>query len=347
MHTDHRPLAAVAGIAGMAAVAGAALNWPELIGISAGLLVLAVLVLTITRPPRAASWWDIDVPARVTRDEAATARIGVHIDGSARWVSAIDTHGHRARLQGGASELIWPVPTSRRGRWPVGPRALEFADPFGLTTAVLAERTPTDVLVVPRVSPAPVLDPFTRDDDGALGERSGVEQFHSLREHVTGDPVKLVHWRASARAGTLLVRRMVDTTLPSLLIVLDVSQASYRVPGAMFGDYDAAGFERAVDLAASWAWANCTTAQRVLLATTAPSSPSIEITAHARTSALDWLALVESVPASQALPGRVSALARRSAARRIVLVTGTEAPAADAWARSWSRDADVRVVRTS
>ncbi len=193
--------------------------------------------------------------------------------------------------------LSWSVDTSRRGEFLVGPSRLEVGDPFGLSRTVLATREPSPVLVVPRVH-AVAVDAFMRSaDSGDSGERAGSDSFESLREYVVGDPMKTVHWRSSARMGKLMVKRMVDTTVPWLLVVLDVNARAYDREGALFEDFDAPAFEETVDTAASWAWHGCSTQQRVLLTTTSVSASrpvlAAEVTSRTRESALDALAVVD------------------------------------------------------
>ena len=65
--------------------------------------------------------------------------------------------------------------------------------------------------------------------------------FHSLREYTLGDDIRRVHWRSSARTGTLMVKEHVDTSLPSTVVILDTCAAHY------VDDL----FEDAVDVAAS------------------------------------------------------------------------------------------------
>ena len=69
----------------------------------------------------------------------------------------------------------------------------------------------------------------------------GTLTFHSLREYTPGDDIRRVHWRSSARTGTLMVREHVDTSLPSTVVVLDTRANRYRDES----------FEDAVDVAAS------------------------------------------------------------------------------------------------
>jgi uncharacterized protein (DUF58 family) len=69
----------------------------------------------------------------------------------------------------------------------------------------------------------------------------GTQTFQSLREYVPGDDIRRVHWRSTARTGTLMVREHVDTSLPSTVVVFDTRAQCY------FDDQ----FEEAVDVAAS------------------------------------------------------------------------------------------------
>jgi uncharacterized protein (DUF58 family) len=213
---------------------------------------------------------------------------------------------------------------------------------------VLATREPSPVLVVPRIHVVDV-DAFIRAaNSGDSGERAGSDSFESLREYVVGDPMKTVHWRSSARMGTLMVKRMVDTTVPWLLVVLDVNGRCYDREGALFEDFDVAAFEETVDTAASWAWHGCSTQQRVLLTTTSdsPTQPVLaaEVTSRTRDSALDALAIVEPMSAEACGPGRVTALCRRQGVGRLVLVTGRNSAASAGWASAWRRHLPVTVI---
>jgi uncharacterized protein (DUF58 family) len=70
--------------------------------------------------------------------------------------------------------------------------------------------------------------------------------FHALREYVPGDDPRHLHWRSSARAGTLLVRRHVDPSEPVTAVLLDTRRHAYPA-----GDAGTAAFDAAVDAVAS------------------------------------------------------------------------------------------------
>jgi uncharacterized protein (DUF58 family) len=316
------------------------------------LLVLAVVPLAIGLP-RMATWRNVAAPIRVVRGDAASVEVRIDVPaGSTRWVSAVSADGSdRAFVTGETrtSVLTWPIDTSRRGLYLVGPSRLEAGDPFGLMRRVLATRKPSPVLVVPRVHQVDVRLGRAQTEAEEAEERAGSETFHSVREYVPGDPQKLIHWKSTARTGKLMVRRMVDTTVPWLLVILDVNARAYDRPGAMFADFDADAFEQAVEEAASWAWHGCGPSQRVLLATTAGPGVSagiawVEVTARARESALNALALVDPLTPEQCGPGVVAALQRRQGVSRAVYVTGAHPQTSLTWLAAWRRLCPVTVV---
>ncbi len=120
------------------------------------------------------------------------------------------------------------------------------SDPLGLLRAG-QDRGGLDVLWVhPRTWPmAPVPAGVVVDLEGPVSETApaGSVTFSSLREYVPGDDRRLIHWRSSARLGTLLVRHHVDTNEPLATIVLDARQPVWTDES----------FESGVEVAASLA----------------------------------------------------------------------------------------------
>lgn len=310
--------------------------WIEFVGVVVGFVVLLLLVLSLTRKPTSARWSDLEVPARVPRGEPSLLTIAVDVNGPSTWVNAVGNR--RQRVQ---PIVEWPIDTSQRGRYLVGPSRLEFADMFGMRVKTLATRELSEVIIVPRIVPVDALIDMTPLGDGLLDERLGHEHFHSIREYVSGDPMRMIHWRSSARAGKLMVRRLVDTTLPTLLVVLDLDQRSYNKTASEFTSFDADGFEAAVDLAASCVLTHCNPAQRVLLTTTRAGDAVTEISPRERNAALDWLALVQ--PVEEALPGRIDEIAKSRGFGHIALVTGRTS-VLNGQVRLWSHIAKVTTL---
>lgn len=70
-----------------------------------------------------------------------------------------------------------------------------------------------------------------------------------IRDYRAGDPLRDVHWRASARTGTLQVKTRDYTADPRMLVVLNV-QASEEQWGDLM-DYEQEGIEQGVRIAAT------------------------------------------------------------------------------------------------
>jgi uncharacterized protein (DUF58 family) len=306
-----------------------------------------------TGMPRRAFWRDLSAPVRVVRGDEAEVVIEIEaLEGSSTWVSAVELDGrNRVFLPDSArpSRLSWPVDTSQRGLVLSGPARIEAGDPVGLFRRVLVTREASPVLVVPRVHSVEVGAARSPAEADESEDQAGGDTFHSLREYVPGDPPKFIHWKSSARTGKLLVRRMVSTTVPWLLVILDVNARAYDRAGSLFDDFSADAFEDAVDLAASWAWHGCGVQQRVLLCTTSlvdagPSISGVEVTARTRESALDALALVTPLPGEACGPSAVQALMRRQGIARAVFVTGARRETSTTWIALWGRSCPVQVV---
>lgn len=101
------------------------------------------------------------------------------------------------------------------------------AAPFGLVwwrrTLVVALERPTEV--APRRPELPSPTPGRVADDGDTEHASGVDgdQIRGLREYVPGDPLRLVHWPATARHGQVIVKEREHPNQPRLVIALDLT----------------------------------------------------------------------------------------------------------------------------
>jgi uncharacterized protein (DUF58 family) len=156
------------------------------------------------------------------------------------------------RLRRGGTRMVsYRLPTGRRGEIPVGPLRLERTDPLGLARRVRDYGAPQILLVRPRTVPLAIL-PSGRAHhlEGPTTDKApaGTATFHALREYVLGDELRHIHWKSSARTGTLMVRQLVDASLPTTTVVVEAGSDAWRDPD---------DFELAVDAAASVAVGAC------------------------------------------------------------------------------------------
>ena len=166
----------------------------------------------------------------------------------------------------GASSYEYQLRSARRGLFPIGPVTAEFQDLFGLARRRHTLGT-TDSLVV---SPAPQVLPRTplggpRGTEGSVSSPrrgSPSEDDASTREYRSGDPMRRVHWAATARHGELMVRQEEPVTSPGATLLIDAREGCYAggvtstlwmEPAGSNGLYTSEAFEWAVTAAVSTA----------------------------------------------------------------------------------------------
>ena len=137
--------------------------------------------------------------------------------------------------------------------------------------------------------------------------------FSSLREYEPGDDPRRIHWRSTARTGTLMVRELIDTTEPTTTIVLDTRTAA-MTPGA---------FEHAVEVAASVAHAAVLAGRpaRLLI----PGEDAARLAEDGAVSMLDRLAAAGQ--GTDDLAALLYTVERAPAGGALVVVTGAREPA--------------------
>lgn len=97
----------------------------------------------------------------------------------------------------------------RRGALQLGPVRLRRADPFGLVRWSVRVRPADEFLVWPRTDAVrpEVFTALRALATTALGSPRPEVDDVALREYRTGDPLQRVHWKQSAKHGSLLVRQ--------------------------------------------------------------------------------------------------------------------------------------------
>lgn len=142
-----------------------------------------------------------------------------------------------------------PVRFDRRGRVALDALVVATRFPFGLFTRYATVSLPQSLFVFPRLGAVrerrwlASRHAEITGDTGVLARR-GDDEFYGLREYRAGDSPRRIHWRRSARAGTLVVREMAAAGTMRLWIVIDT-----RVPRN--DAYAAARLEIAIRCAAT------------------------------------------------------------------------------------------------
>ena len=126
---------------------------------------------------------------------------------------------------GGTSRYEYHLRSGKRGQFTIGPVTAEFTDPFGLSL----HRHAIDDGDTLTVTPAAVELPSTglagaRGNDGITATRTRANPSDDdvmTREYRHGDPMRRVHWPATARHGALMVRQEESVTTPEATVILD------------------------------------------------------------------------------------------------------------------------------
>lgn len=304
--------------------AGWALGYVELIVIAvACLLAVGVAVIWVLPRPRLRAEREIH-PARVTRGGVAYCQ--VTLTNSSRrpsgTIRAEDAVGGEpivvevASIKPGQSKSArYRLPTGRRGVFAIGPLHMDRVDPLGLAARRQEWAAPMQLWVHPVTVPVEAAPSGRRLHlEGPLADKAprGSITFHSLREYVPGDDLRHVHWRSSARTGTLMVRQHVDTSLPQTVVVVDTRAASH----------DDTSFELAVEAGASIALAAVERGFPIRVLT--PDGKAFGGLKDPITSQhlLDRMAELELAEATPDLLGVATTLARDKGGSALVVVTG-------------------------
>ncbi|MGI6879403.1 DUF58 domain-containing protein [Microbacterium sp. gxy059] len=230
------------------------------------LLLVAVLVAVdvVSAPRPDALRIARDAPDRVKLGDRAVARTRIvnPTDRTVRlrvrdgWQPTAGAPGERVRLTIPAREsrlVETPLSPRRRGELRSGFIAIRALGPLGFAGRQASIEAPERIRVLPPFRARRHLASRVqrlRELDGAtsLQVRGQGTEFDSLREYVRGDDVRSIDWRATARAGTTMLRTWRPERDRHVTIILDTGRTS----AARVGDETRldATFEAALLLAA-------------------------------------------------------------------------------------------------
>ena len=226
-------------VAALGLVLGRWFGWLELAAVGAALTaVLVVSMLMTVGRARYAVTLDM-ADRRVKVGERALGRLEVRNVARRRSlpsrielpVGAVVAELAVPGLAPGAGhDELFAIPTTRRAVIVVGPVRSVRGDPFGLVRRSVRWTRPTEVFVHPLlVSLAGASSGLLRDLEGqATRDLSDSDlSFHALRDYVAGDDRRYIHWRTTARRGSLMVKQFEDTRRTTTALALATDPRDY------------------------------------------------------------------------------------------------------------------------
>ncbi|MEY9213002.1 DUF58 domain-containing protein [Thermobifida halotolerans] len=134
-----------------------------------------------------------------------------------------------------------------RGRYPIGPLVVGFVDPLGCARLERPIGTEASLLVLPPVMELPAAARTGAATGGPRPVRApaGTDDDTTPRPYRSGDDLRRVHWRSTARRGRLMVRGEEQRRLDASVVLVDLRSTAHT------GARTASSLEGAVTVAAS------------------------------------------------------------------------------------------------
>ncbi|MEJ5246277.1 MAG: DUF58 domain-containing protein [Caldilinea sp.] len=119
----------------------------------------------------------------------------------------------------------------RRGYYTVGPLNLRTSDLFGFVDARWQEAGGDELIVYPAIVPLEKLGLPGRMPFGALPTRRQLDEdparLGGVRQYVSGDSLRRIHWKATAHEDTLLVKKLQPSQELPVFIALNLDRSAY------------------------------------------------------------------------------------------------------------------------
>ena len=318
-------------------------GWEELAVAAATFLLAAIAAIGFTVGRNEFAVELTLEPQRVTVGKRASGQLLVTNTGGRRSLpasvelkvgSATPTFRVPTLADGEGHDELFSVPTNRRAVITVGPASTVRGDPIGLLRREQPWTETIDLFVHPRIAPLDRLGSgFLRDLEGQTTQDLSPSDvaFHTLREYVPGDDLRHIHWKTTARIGTMMVRQFVDTRRSLLAVLVGTDPSEYASEDE---------FELVVSIAASIGVRALRDEQNVHFIAGRREVPSITAV-----HLLDSTSAIDSTPGTGSLDDAVSEANRIAADASIVAIAvGSETPLAELRGSISRLKADSRVL---
>ncbi|EMI27516.1 DUF58 domain-containing protein [Rhodopirellula europaea] len=131
-----------------------------------------------------------------------------------------------ALLPGQSKRIEYSVRCLRRGYFQIGPMVLETGDPVGMFRRYRLGARPMFVTVLPKVQLLSTYEIGSRRPIGEIKIRASSmtdpTRLRGIRQWQIGDPLRSVHWAATARTGTLHSKVYEPSSVAGATIILDL-----------------------------------------------------------------------------------------------------------------------------
>lgn len=196
--------------------------------------------------------WTISLPAELRAGSLAITRIRIH--NSKRFFPSFGIGFRVAAKEAGGKDALWlqqaiPPQGERQLLWRMRPQwrgalrveisGLESSYPFGFIRKQIGGLRQRTLWVWPqriayRFNP---LHFGIKHWPGTMKARIGQgDDLVNIRRYDRGDPLRMVHWKASARAGNLMVRQVADRAEDAYYLQIDTCRTVWRSE-ALFEQY--------------------------------------------------------------------------------------------------------------
>lgn len=149
-----------------------------------------------------------------------------------------------------------PITFARRGAYRQDAFRIVTRFPFGFLQKSRLVELRTEALVYPSVEPTTEFLEILPGLQGVLESlaKGRGQDLYGLRDYVPTDSARHVHWKASARLGSLMVREFTREDDCRVLLVLDPHTSIPATAAGLVRQEAAERFERAIELCAGIAW---------------------------------------------------------------------------------------------
>lgn len=121
---------------------------------------------------------------------------------------------------------------NRRGYYTLGPTQVTGGDPLGFMEVAYRQQNEMNLTVYPRILPLAELGLDSRQPFGVLSSRQRLfedpARLSGMRDYRTGDSIRRIHWKASAHAGHLQVKKVDPAIALESVILLNLNQEDYH-----------------------------------------------------------------------------------------------------------------------